>query len=112
MTALQIISLTVSIVTGVVTLSTILSKPFRGWLASSKAEKEKNAELETDQRETDKCLLRDRITSIYYKYHHDCEMKQYDYENLEKLYTQYKKLGGNSFVDKIWEEVQEWTINK
>lgn len=37
-------------------------------------------------------------------------MPEYEYENLERLYKQYKKLGGNSFVDKVWNEVQEWKI--
>ena len=31
---------------------------------------------------------------------------------MEQLYMQYKKLKGNSFVDKIWNEVQTWTIDE
>lgn len=98
---LQIISLVIGIPSAAIVLLTSICKPFRAWL------------LERYRgQETDRCLLRDRITSIYYKHQHAREMKLYDYENLERLYRQYKKLGGNSFVDKIWEEVQEWTVDR
>ena len=49
---------------------------------------------------------------IYYKHYQDRRMRLYEYEDLEKLYMQYKKLKGNSFVDKIWDEVQTWTIDE
>ena len=65
---------------------------------------------DADNKETDRCLLRDRITAIYYKNRVESSLRQYEYENLERLYNQYKKLGGNSFVDKIWKEVQEWEV--
>lgn len=105
MQVLQIISLVISIPSAAIVLLTTICKPFRKWLLGRTQERE-------NSHETDRCLLRDRITSIYYKHHRDCEMKLYDYENLERLYKQYKNLGGNSFVDKIWEEVQEWEITQ
>lgn len=102
---LQIISLVISIPSAAFVLLTTICKPFRKWLFGRREERE-------NSHETDRCLLRDRITSIYYKHRRNCEMKLYDYDNLERLYKQYKNLGGNSFVDKIWEEVQEWEITQ
>ena len=107
---LQIISLIISIPASAFSLLVILCKPFRMWLALSKINKEKMQQMEEDKTETDRCLLRDRITSIYYKNKPDYELRQYEFENMERLYRQYKKLGGNSFIDKIWSEVQDWNI--
>lgn len=98
---LQIISLLIGIPSTAIVLLTSFCKPFRAWFLGRYR-----------GQETDRCLLRDRITSIYYKHRSKREIDLYDYENLEKLYQQYKKLGGNSFVDKIWGEVQDWTINR
>lgn len=98
---LQIISLVIGLPSTAIVLLTLICKPFRARL------------LERYRgRETDRCLLRDRITGIYYKHYQEREMRLYEYENLEKLYKQYKQLGGNSFIDKVWEEVQEWKINQ
>lgn len=98
---LQIISLVISIPSAVIVLLTSVCKPFRAWLFGRYR-----------GQETDRCLLRDRITEIYYKHYHERQMRLYEYKDMEKLYMQYKKLKGNSFVDKIWEEVQGWTINE
>ncbi len=98
---LQIISLVISIPSAAIILLTSVCKPFRAWLFGR-----------YHGQETDRCLLRDRITEIYYKHYHEQQMRLYEYEDMERLYMQYKKLKGNSFIDKIWEEVQEWTVNK
>ena len=37
-------------------------------------------------------------------------MRQYEYENFVYLYEAYKALKGNSFIDKIYKEVQEWEV--
>ena len=93
-------------------LLALLCKPFRRWILGYKKAKEEEAKRESERIETDKCLLRDRILSIYYKNNKECEIRQYDYENLAYMYKQYKKLGGNSFVDRIWEEIKDWKIIK
>ena len=57
-----------------------------------------------------KCQLRSDMLRIYYA---NCEVKslrQFEYENFALLYDAYKALKGNSFVDKIWAEVQTWEI--
>lgn len=57
-----------------------------------------------------KCLLRNEMLQIYY-HHKDTEkIRQYAYENFVFLYKAYKALNGNSFIDKIYKEVQTWEI--
>lgn len=57
-----------------------------------------------------KCQLRSDMLKIYY---HNCEEKtirQYEFENFIFLYEAYKALKGNSFIDKIYEEVKDWEV--
>lgn len=108
---LQIISFIVSIITGSFTILVMVCEPFRKMILKSKEEKRKGKEREEEQRETDRCVLRELIEMIYYKRRGVCEIYQYEYESIAFMYKQYKKLGGNSFVDRIWEEIQEWKIN-
>ena len=55
-----------------------------------------------------KCLLRSEMLRIYYKCKDERVIRQYEYENFAHLYKAYKKLKGNSFIDKIWKEIQKW----
>ena len=57
-----------------------------------------------------KCLLRSEMLRIYYHNRDDETIRQYEYENFVLLYEAYKKLKGNSFIDKIYEEVKTYTI--
>lgn len=57
-----------------------------------------------------KCQLRSEMLRIYYKNREKQEIHQYEYENFALLYEAYKCLKGNSFIDKIWSEIQEWKI--
>ena len=57
-----------------------------------------------------KCQLRSEILRIYYHNHTDGEIRQYEYENFVALYEAYKALGGNSFIDKIYNEVKLWEV--
>ncbi len=59
-----------------------------------------------------RCLLRSEMLKIYFKHQQDKSLRQYEYENFFLLYTAYKKLKGNSFIDKVAEEVKEWTVNR
>ena len=52
-----------------------------------------------------KCLLRSEMLRIYYHNREKGEIRQYEYENFVLLYEAYKKLKGNSFIDKIYKEV-------
>jgi hypothetical protein len=57
-----------------------------------------------------KCLLRTDMLKIYYNNREKQEIRQYEYENFILLYEAYKTLKGNSFIDKIYEEVHSWEI--
>lgn len=57
-----------------------------------------------------KCLLRSEMLRIYYRHKDSQEIRQYEYENFVYLYEAYKKLKGNSFIDKIYTEVKKWKI--
>lgn len=57
-----------------------------------------------------KCLLRSEMLRTYYRHRDTGEIRQYEYENFVYLYEAYKKLKGNSFIDKIYAEVKKWII--
>lgn len=57
-----------------------------------------------------KCQLRSEMLRIYYHNHQLSEIRQYEYENFVALYEAYKALGGNSFIDKIYDEVKTWEV--
>ena len=57
-----------------------------------------------------KCQLRSEMLRIYYRHREDGEIRQYEYENFIMLYEAYKALKGNSFIDKIYGELQEWEV--
>lgn len=61
---LQIISLVVGIPSTAIVLLTSVCKPFRAWLFGRYR-----------GQETDRCLLRDRITEIYYKHYQERRMR-------------------------------------
>ena len=57
-----------------------------------------------------KCLMRSDMLSIYYHNREKKTIRQYEYENFLALYNGYKALKGNSFIDKIKKEVDEWEV--
>lgn len=58
----------------------------------------------------EKCQLRSDMLQIYYHNREKKIIRQYEYENFVLLYEAYKALKGNSFIDKIYDEVRTWTI--
>ena len=58
----------------------------------------------------EKCQLRSEMLQIYYHNRESRIIRQYEFENFVMLYEAYKALKGNSFIDKIYKEVQEWEI--
>ncbi len=60
--------------------------------------------------EGQKCQLRSDMLRIYYKNYETREIRQYEFENFSLMYKAYKALKGNSFVDKIKEEVFKWKV--
>ena len=61
-------------------------------------------------REGLKCLLRAEMLHTYYTHKNERKIRQYDFENFIACYKAYKALGGNSFIDHIYAEVQEWEV--
>ena len=57
-----------------------------------------------------RCQLRSEMLRIYYHCHEKGIIRQYEYENFVMLYEAYKALNGNSFVDKIYKEIQDLEI--
>lgn len=58
------------------------------------------------------CLLRSRIREIYY-HHADEEephIREYERQDLDDLYAGYKALGGNHFVDDLYEKMRHWHV--
>ena len=57
-----------------------------------------------------KCLLRSEMLRTYYNNKEDKKIRQYECENFIMLYKAYKALKGNSFIDKINDEVMSWEV--
>ena len=83
----------------------ILIKPIRERLFKDK----RNNETE---RNGLKCLLRNEILKIYYRGRDAEEISQYEAQNFIHLYEAYKNLGGNSFINEIYEIVTTWKVTK
>lgn len=56
------------------------------------------------------CQLRSEMLRIYYRNREKEQIRQYEYENFVLLYEAYKTLKGNSFIDKIYRELQAWEV--
>lgn len=57
-----------------------------------------------------RCQLRSEMLQIYYHNKEGKVIRQFEYENFVMLYEAYKALKGNSFIDKIYDEVKKWDI--
>ena len=87
-------------VTQIATCAVLLIRPLREWVMGVE-----------DVREGQRCLLRSQIVRIYYHNLDNQTLKQYEYELLVACYKAYKRLGGNSFIEHIYDEMQTWTIH-
>ena len=83
----------------IATCAALVIKPVREWLMGTEA-----------LREGQRCLLRSEIVRIYYRHHDENQLREYEYKNLTQCYKAYKALGGNSFIDHIYAEMQKWEI--
>lgn len=54
-------------------------------------------------------MLRHDITSVYEHYKGSAAMPQAIYQSTMELYDKYQKLGGNSYVHEIVEEMKTWS---
>lgn len=65
-----------------------------------------------DVQEGVKCMLRGAMLSTYYKHNSEDAITQYEFQNFEMQYAAYKALGGNSFIDKVHEDILKWDIEQ
>lgn len=107
---LQIINLILVILLGAAQVYNLYTAPSKKRKQEQREAEEKEEIRKKNQVETDRCVLRNIITNFYYANLSTQEMRQYEFENLSKVYEQYKAIGGNSFIDKIWSEVKDWKI--
>lgn len=93
-----------------VTFALFFIKPVRHWFLGIKERRAEQLEDEAAEKESVKCLLRSEIVRIYHANRSRKVLHSFEYENVAMLYHAYKEMGGNSFVDRIWEEMSEWEI--
>ena len=86
-------------ISAIFAVALLLIKPFRKWALGMKL-------IEEGQ----KCLLRSDMLRTYYKHRDDGQIRQYEYENFLTTYKAYRALGGNSFIEHIYEEVSGWSV--
>lgn len=83
----------------IATCVALVIRPVREWIMGTKG-----------IRDGQRCLLRSEIVRIYYRHHDDRRLREYEFKNMEECYKAYKTLKGNTFVDRIHAEMQEWDI--
>lgn len=99
MDKLMILSQICSCVTGIAAAVLLLVRPVRDWVTGANR-----------LRDGQRCLLRNNMLHTYYKHRENRTIRQYEYENFEMEYKAYKALKGNSFIDRIRKEIQEWEV--
>lgn len=57
-----------------------------------------------------KDVLREKIMRIYHSYHQTRTFPLYEQEALEQYYKDYKKLKGNSYIDKYYSRMEKWQV--
>jgi hypothetical protein len=57
-----------------------------------------------------KCSLRNDVLEIYDRCKPTKKITRYQLQSTHFTYNEYKKLGGNSFVDEIMEEIKDFEI--
>ena len=61
-------------------------------------------------RDGQKCMLRADMLATYYKHREEKTIRQYEYENYLYEYKDHKAMRGNSFIDRIAQEIAGWEI--
>ena len=83
----------------IATCAALLIRPIREWIMGTR-----------EIREGQRCLLRSEIVRIYYRHNDDRKLREYEFKNMEQCYEAYKSLHGNSFIDRIHDEMKSWDI--
>ncbi len=99
MTILEKLAAVSGSLSAVLTLLLLLIRPLREKLLGFKC-----------IRDGQKCLLRADMLATYYRRCDARAIRQHELENFIYEYSAYKALGGNSFIDKINQEVRSWRV--
>jgi hypothetical protein len=91
---------------------TIISFVVTGFLGYLTARLKDYKKRDKNQEDSLKCLLRSNITSKYYVYTELKEIPYYEKENIDRMFEQYKNMGGNSYVDTIVKEINQLPMKK
>lgn len=91
---------------------TIVSFSITGALGFMIARLKNYKNRDKNQEEALKCLLRSNITSKYYVYTELKEIPLYEKENIDYMFEQYDKMGGNSYVEGLVKEINALPIKK
>ena len=91
---------------------TIVSFSITGVLGFMIARLKDYKKRDKNQEEALKCLLRSNITSKYYVYTELKEIPLYEKENIDYMFEQYDKMGGNSCVEGLVKEINALPIKK
>lgn len=93
----------------IATCAALVIKPVREWIMGTETIREWIMGMETI-REGQRCLLRAEIVRLYYRHREEKTLREYEYRLLEQCYKAYRAMKGNSFIDHIYAEMQEWEI--
>lgn len=91
---------------------TIVSFSITGILGFMIARLKDYKKRDKNQEEALKCLLRSNITSKYYVYTELKAIPLYEKENIDYMFEQYDKMGGNSYVEGLVKEINGLSIKK
>ena len=91
---------------------TIVSFSITGVLGFMIARLKDYKKRDKNQEEALKCLLRSNITSKYYVYTELKEIPLYEKENIDYMFEQYDKMGGNSYVEGLVKEINALPVKK
>ncbi len=83
---------------------------YLGVLAGAVAALMKCLKEQAKIREGQKCQLRTDMLRTYHKNKDAKRLRQYEAENFVLMYQAYKAMGGNSFIDEIYEHVTQWEV--
>ena len=86
-------------ISAIIALAALLIKPIRDRVLGL-----------SEARDGRRCLLRAEMLRTYYKRREQRQIKQYELENFLLCYAAYKQLKGNSFIDRVRDEVVKWEV--
>lgn len=82
---------------------------FRGMSKDMDRMDRKLEDFHSEWKDYNVVMLRHDITSVYEHYKDSAAIPKVVYESTMNLYDKYQKLGGNSYVHEIVEEMKEWS---